>query len=319
MRLALILSLVAPLLLASPAARADGEATAQAKQYFTSAVQAYREARYKEAIDLFRKAHALDPHADLIFNVGQAYEKLGDVANALRSYREYLRLDPAVRDRPAVETSIRNLEARLRDRGVQQVTVASTPPGAILVLDGKVTGETPWTGEIPTGRHTALVKAAGFADATSEFSLSDRALDLDFSLGATGKSAGPSDPAGTDKPKDGPPPVPDAPPRRVAPWTIATLAVGVAGLGASLGLELARRSAESTASADPTQIGYQSALANMNSLQTAARVFVGVGAVVTAAGGVMLVLDLRRPAAPPVKAGLACAAGACGPVVSGRF
>src|SRR5580704_3012389 len=112
MRRALILSLVVPLLLASPAARADGEVTAQAKQHFTAAVQAYREARYKDAIDLFRKANALDPHADLVFNVGQAYEKLGDVANALRSYREYLRLDPAVRDRPAVETSIRNLEAR---------------------------------------------------------------------------------------------------------------------------------------------------------------------------------------------------------------
>jgi tetratricopeptide (TPR) repeat protein len=320
MRRALILSLVVPLLLASPAAHADGDATAQAKQAFTAAVQAYREARYKDAIDLFRKAHALDPHADLIFNVGQAYEKLGDVANALRSYREYLRLEPQARDRAAVDASIRNLEARLRDRGVQQVTVLSTPPGAVLVLDGKVTGETPWTGEIATGHHTALVRATGYAEATTEFSLSDRAVDLDFALGQNGKTVVVREPTGPDKPKDGPPPLPpDAPKRGVAPWTFAALGVGVAGLGAALGLEMARRSAESTATTDHTQIGYQNALSNMSTFQTASRVLVGVGAAATAAGGVLLVLDLRRPAAPPVKAGLGCVAGFCGPLVTGRF
>ena len=41
--------------------------------------QAYREARYKDAIDLFLQANRLDPHPELIYNVGQAYEKLGDV------------------------------------------------------------------------------------------------------------------------------------------------------------------------------------------------------------------------------------------------
>jgi len=41
----------------------------------------------------------------------QAWEKSGDVPNALRSYREYLRLLPGASDRATVEASIKNLEA----------------------------------------------------------------------------------------------------------------------------------------------------------------------------------------------------------------
>jgi tetratricopeptide (TPR) repeat protein len=317
------LSLVLPLLLHAPAALADGDATARAKDRFAAGAQAYREARYKDAIDLFLQANQIDPHADLIFNVGQAYEKLGDVANALRSYREYLRLDPGARDRATVETSIKNLEARLRERGVQQVSIFSTPAGATVILDGKSAGQTPWTGEIAPGRHVAVLRATGYPDIAKEFVLlAERSMDLDvaLALGASGSAAIAlaGKPPEATKPADVPPPV-EPPKPRVAPWTIATLGVGVAGLATALGLEVARANAASSAQANVTQIGYQSALDNMTSLQTGARVMVGVGAAVTVAGGVLLVFDLRRPAAPPVKAGLGCFMGACGAIASGRF
>lgn len=326
------LTLVIPLLLAHPrSALAQGDATAQAKQAFAAGAQAYREARYKDAIDQFLKANRLDPHADLIFNVGQAYEKLGDVPNALRSYREYLRLKPGANDRGSVEISIKNLEARLSASGVQQVSVFSTPSGATLILDQKEMGQTPWTGEIAPGRHIAVLRATGYPDVAKEFVLlSDRAMDLDIALPPPGTGAvvvpGPPDankpPA--NKPHDPVPPGPVPPPeakRSVAPWTIAALGVGVAGLGGALGFELARKSAENAARNDPTQTGYQSDLSTMNSRATAARALVAVGAVATAAGGVFLVLDLRGggSSAPPAKAGLGCFMGACGAVASGRF
>src|SRR5579863_9763424 len=126
MRTALLLSFLLPIVLTAASARAtDPDTELQAKQRFASGAQAYREARYRDAIDLFLQANKLDPHAELIFNVGQAYEKLGDVPSALRSYREYLRLSPGATDRATVEASIRNLETRLRDKGVQQVSVFS--------------------------------------------------------------------------------------------------------------------------------------------------------------------------------------------------
>ena len=78
MRTVLLPFLLVPLLLLPAPARADGDASAQAKQRFTMGAQAYREARYKDAIQLFLEANRLDPHADLVFNVGQAYEKIGD-------------------------------------------------------------------------------------------------------------------------------------------------------------------------------------------------------------------------------------------------
>ncbi len=291
----------------------------QAKQRFAAGAQAYHEARYKDAIDLFLQANGLDPHPDLIYNVGQAYEKLGDVPAALRSYREYLRVKPGAGDRATVEASIKNLEARLRERGVQQVTIFTTPSGAELTLDQKPAGRTPWTGEIAPGRHMAILRASGYPDLAKEFVLvGDRAMDLEVALPLTASGAAVVLPS---------PQAPVAPPAAVAPpkphvhpWTIAALGAGVVGLGAALGLELARQSAQSSAEGDPTQIGYHSAYSTMTSDQTNARVLAGVGAALVVTGGVLLVVDLRpASSAAPARAGLGCFLGACGAVASGRF
>ncbi len=321
MRTALLFSVLIPLALLATPAFAAGDATSRAKERFAAGAQAYREARYKDAIDLFLEANKLDPHAELIFNVGQAYEKLGDVPNALRSYREYLRLQPGAQDRPTVEASIRNLEARLREKGVQQVSVFSTPAGAAVFLDQKDVGATPWTGEISPGRHVVVLKASGFPDTAKEFILTaDRAMDLDVTLGVSGSSAVPIGPG--DGPKDKPPVEPPPPdePRHVRPWTWAVLGVGVGSLGAALGLEVARKSAENAARADNTQVGFSDKYDQMTTRQTAARVMVGVGAGLVVVGGVLLVVDLRKPSAPSQqKVGFGCFQGACGALASGSF
>jgi tetratricopeptide (TPR) repeat protein len=330
MRKALLLSLLLPIVLTAASARAtDPDTELQAKQRFASGAQAYREARYRDAIDLFLQANKLDPHPELIFNVGQAYEKLGDVPSALRSYREYLRLSPGATDRATVEASIRNLETRLRDKGVQQVSVFSTPVGATLLIDQQRVGPTPWTGEISPGRHLATLQAQGYPDTAKEFVLApDRAMDLDIAMSTTLPGANQVGaatavaPAPTATPAQQPQatPPPDTPRHaHVAPWTIAALSVGAAGLVASLGFEIARERAQSAAQSDLTQIGYSNDLSTMNERATAARVLVGVGSVVTAAGAVLLIVDLRSGSAPPAKAGLGCHDGVCGAFAVGRF
>ncbi|APR75040.1 Dihydrolipoamide acetyltransferase [Minicystis rosea] len=339
MRTAFLFTLVLPLLLMPASAHADDN-VARAKKSFAAAAKAYREARYKDAIDLFLEANRIDPHAELIYNVGQAYEKLGDVPSALRSYREYLRLAPTISDRVTIEASIKNLEARLRERGVQQVSIFSSPAGATLLLDQKIVGQTPWTGEIAPGRHLAILKSTGHADATKEFVLlPDRAMDLDIALPFAAPApaapkpelppAPPPPPTATaptasvapTAPQPPPPPPPDTPKKpRIAPWTIAALGVGVASFGGAIAFELLRKSAENDARNDPTQVGFHDKLDTMTGRQTAARVFVGIGSVATAAGAVFLFLDLRPQSSPtPAKAGLGCFDGACGAFVSGRF
>lgn len=312
-----LLAFVCALCSTSPAL---ADRTSDAKARFGEAARAYREARYAEAITLFLEANALEPHPELIFNVGQAYEKLGDVPSALRSYREYLRLQPHAADRVTVEASIRNLELRLSEKGIQQVSVFSSPSGATVLLDQREVGHTPWTGEIAPGRHIVVLRATGFPDTAKEFVLArDRAIDLDITLAST-NDAGATQLVGAPSPPTQA--APDARPAgvSVSPWTFAALGVGAAGLAAGLGVELARQGAEDDARADLTQVGYAEKYDDMTSKQTTARVLVGVGAGFMVVGGALLYLDLRSPgAAAETRAGVACFDAGCSAFAAGRF
>jgi tetratricopeptide (TPR) repeat protein len=323
MRPLLLLTFVVPLLLQAQTALADDTAIAQAKQRFAAGRQAYGEGRYKDAVELFLQANALDAHAELLYNVGQAYEKLDDVPNALRVFREYLRLLPNSSDRAVIQAKTKKLEARLQERGVQQVTVSSRPVGATVILDDKPVGATPWTGEIAPGHHVVTLRSAGYADGVADFVLApDHATDVDLGLARPGPELAAGAPLAGGPAGPPPPTPPDAPKpaRRVAPWTFAALGLGVASLGAALGFELAREGAEKSAKNDPTQIGYHNDYGQMTSFQTASRAFVGVGAVATAAGGVLLVLDLRSGSeAKPQRTGLGCFSGTCGAFAGGSF
>lgn len=340
-----VLPLVLAACLASTPAFADS--IEDAKRAFKSGAQAYREARYKDAIEQFVLANRLDPHPELVFNVGQAYEKLGDVPNALRSYRDYLRLSPSAPDRATVEASIRNLEARLRERGVQQVSVFSTPAGASVSLDGVFVGATPWTAEIAPGRHVLSLKANGYPETTKEiFLAADRAVDVDVTLAAAvgapqtmpSTVSPPPEATSPSPPTSSAPIASDAPiaPRPVssgalaptsarsfplAPRTVAALGAGVASFGIAVGFEVARKSAEDAARADATQIGYADKLDTMTSRQSFARAFAIAGGVATAAGIGLAVFDLRAKASDGAapRTAIGCGPAGCSAFLTGRF
>jgi hypothetical protein len=81
---------------------------------------------------------------------------------------------------------------------------------------------------------------------------------------------------------------------RVAPWTWAMLGLGAVGLGGAVGFEVARAGAERDADEAQTQLEHQEHFRAMEDRQLLARVLLGVGAVATAAGGVLLYFDLSR-------------------------
>ncbi len=307
-----------PCCLRAAPARADADAQAQAKQRFARGAQAYREARYQDAIDLFREANRLDPHPDLVFNTGQAYEKLGDVGNALRSYREYLRLAPAASDRATVEASIKNLEARLRARGVQQVSIFSTPAGASLVLDERGVGQTPWTGEIAPGRHVAVLRASGYPDTAKAFVLvPEHAMDLDIAL----ILAAPVAPAGR-TPEEAPPPsplptpaAPLAPPRGAVDDRRARRRRRRARRLARLRARAPERGERrrKRPGADPLRAGprhHDQPPDDGPRPRRRGRSGDGPRAACSSCS------ICAAPGAPPAKAGLGCFTGACGPVLS---
>lgn len=278
---------------------ADDARRAEAKERYEQGVQAYGNGRYKDAVDLFLAADKLSPSAPLSFNIARAYEKLGDDSGALRWYRDYLRRSPNAPNAGEVSSAITHYEGKLAKKGVQQVTVLSTPAGATVSIDDANMGVTPGTFDLPPGHHRLTLFLRGYDDASAELELQpDHAQDVVVTLSRTVTTAqtNPAAPV-VAAPVTTPPalPVPERTPEAHAgmgvwPWVVT--GTGVAALGGALVFELLRASAEKDAKNDPTQIGYKDKLDTMESRRTTARVLAGVGGALVVTGGVMLTIDL---------------------------
>jgi tetratricopeptide (TPR) repeat protein len=308
-----------------PAARAATpaqleEAKARARVHFERGIAAYKAGKYKDAIDAFLDGHREFPSPVLSFNAARAYEKMGDSSGALRFYREYLRQSPDAADRAQVEPKVSELEAKLQARGLQQVTVLSTPDGSTVVLDDRPVGVTPWTGEILPGRHRLRVRREGFQEAASEFELSaHKALDVSVTLEAVGAPETPDGPAAP-APAPGPEPAETevAPEGGIGLATWVTLGLGVAALGGAAVFEVLRAQSEDDVRTEPRQIDRKEAFDSMEGRQTTARVLAGVGAAAIVVGGVLLYLDLSKESAP-AQVGLGCEWSGCAAAVRGRW
>jgi tetratricopeptide (TPR) repeat protein len=316
---------------AAPAqdAKATEAQRAKAKERYEQGVEAYKNNRFKDAVDWFLEADRLAPSAPLSFNIARAYSNLGDDAGALRWYRDYLRRAPGAANASEVQALVRSLEGAMVKKGVQQVTVLSVPDGATVTIDDRPRGVTPWTGELAPGKHSLALSMKGFIDSEGTFNLpAERAIDVSVALvraaetrpepappssGAAQPSATISAPAAA--------PVQPAPEREQGSsgfgiWPWVSIGVGVAALGGALAFEMSRRSAETDAEKDPTQLGYQEKFETMQSRQTTARVLGIAGGVFLVTGGVLMALDLSSSRAT-VSAG--CGPGTCGLSAAGRF
>ena len=320
---------VAAVSVASPShARADApsdeaameQRRAAAKSKYQQGAEAYSAGRFKDAVDLFLAADQLSPSAPLSFNIARAYEKLGDDSGALRWYRDYLRRNPDASNAATVRPLITALAESLRKKGVQQLTVLSSPAGATVLVDDRPLGVTPWTGELPPGEHRLLLSLRGYSDVEQSVSLAaDQPLDTNVRL----EQLAPASVQVVAPPPIAPPPaapVSDATSHGkklgVLPWV--TLAAGTAALGGALTFEILRRSAENDAKAADNQREYYEHLQTEQSRQTAARVFLGTGGALLLAGGLMLLFD-KDASSRPVSAGLVCLPNACSATARGSF
>jgi hypothetical protein len=283
------------------------------KQY-EDGERAFKQRRYKDAIDLFLSADRTVHNPAFAFNVSLAYEEMGDVAAALRWAREYLVRAPSAGNRAETEERIRRFERRLQEKGVQQLTVRSEPSGATLTIDDRPVGVTPWTGELVPGAHGLTLSLRGYDDKQQQVELAtDRSLDAMVTLEPSRAVSPPPAP---------PPPAPRPAPRRpvprdagsptVQPWTISALAAGVAGIGVGVGLEIARANAEEDALSAPTQVEAAEAVDRMESMQLGSRIAFGVGGGLLLLGGILLIVDLTAEPEPNAPAAASCRSGVCG-------
>jgi tetratricopeptide (TPR) repeat protein len=241
----------------------EAVAKERARRLFEKGANAYRDGRFYDAVDIFLETNRLYPDPKLAFNIGKAFEGLGNQPGALRYYRDYLRRLPDAPDKKEVDGHIEQLELALSQKGLQQLSVFSTPEGATLKLDGQAVGITPWTGETFAGKHRVVLETSGYRSSEGVIEIElHRAQDFPFELSALPKA--PTLPAASK-------PAPPAP--KASGLTLGTLASGLALLGTAL-------IAQAVSTGD-----------SRGATRTTA-FFAGSGAGVSVLGGVMLYFDL---------------------------
>jgi hypothetical protein len=303
----------------TPSSEGAAEARrSEARTKFEAGVNAYREHRYADAVQAFQQADALEPSAALSFNIARAFTRLDNVPAALRWYRDFLRRSPQAPNAAEVQASVNQLSATLAERGVQQISVLSTPSDAKVLIDGQAVGVTPFTAEIAPGAHHVSLSLAGYREQTADFVLAARTpQDVALRLEPLGPSA--AKPVGSAAPAEAlrlkPALATDHEHRFGAvPWVV--LGAGAASMMGALGFELARRSAESAAKS-ASQLEYKQHFDAMESRQTTARVFLGVGGALLITGGVLVILNTPRK--PASQLALSCDGAGCGVTALGSF
>ena len=122
MKLALLaaLAIVAP----HPAVADDG--TKAAKAHVEKAKKLFNLGKFDDALSEYQKAYDAKPLPKLLFNIAQCYRNLGQVDQALFTYKSYLHNVPNASNRTEVEGTIDQLEEE-KARGESE-RLRLTPP-----------------------------------------------------------------------------------------------------------------------------------------------------------------------------------------------
>ena len=321
-------------------APADDDATRAAQREHDAAVHAFAQGEYRAAVAHFSAADKLRPNPAFAFNMAKAYEAAGDDSHALASYRDYLRRAENAADQAAVTERIQALAGRLAQRGVQQITVRSTPTGAAAFLDSEPIGVTPVTLDVRPGKHTLQLRLAGHESAETAVEIArDNPLEVSFALVPHEQAA--SNWSKMEEPAEVLPsaPTPQAevvvssystkgPHTRAGSVlrTVGFVALGasVAAFGSALTFEILRSDAADAAKREREQVKVAEQLETAHTRQTVARVLAGTGGALAVLGGVMLLAGTLsgqsgQERKPKQGLALACQPSKCVATLSGAF
>ena len=129
---------------------------AEADRHFKAAQAAERAGDFRAAISEYQAAYDAAPHPTVLFNIGNAYERVGEARHAAEFFGRYLAEDATAEDRAEVEARIGRLAAR-----PSTVTITSDPPGAVVFVDGERRGEAPIEVTLAGGDHQIYAAAGG--------------------------------------------------------------------------------------------------------------------------------------------------------------
>jgi tetratricopeptide (TPR) repeat protein len=128
-------------MLTSAPARADEDATEQARQHYAKGKQAFDLGKWDDAIAEFEDAYRLRSDPTFLFNMAQAYRRKGDLQRALDLYKNYLIENPDSPKRNDIERRIRTLEKEMKNQPRRQIEApapvaksSEPPPAASAVV-----------------------------------------------------------------------------------------------------------------------------------------------------------------------------------------
>ena len=114
-------------------ARAYAESQeAEVERLAAEAVNAYKGADYKRAVELLQKAYEIRQVPALLYNLAKAYDKLGDIDHAYDSYRLYAdsaAADPKLKAR--AEARVALLAEAKRKKAAEARAAAPPPPAPV--------------------------------------------------------------------------------------------------------------------------------------------------------------------------------------------
>jgi len=114
--------------LLAPVALAQGGDAGDARERFLRGQTAYQEGKYDLAIEEWNAAYALDPRSRILFNLSQAYERAGKLADAVATLEQFLeRIDEGDPVRETAIARLSTMRERLRRTGLR---IVDAPSGA---------------------------------------------------------------------------------------------------------------------------------------------------------------------------------------------
>jgi hypothetical protein len=132
--------IVLALLLLATTARAESDAPRkEASAHFQRGVELYNDGDFRGALVEFKKAYAVWPRANVLYDVGQTEFQLLDYASALKTMERYLaETGPNAAHRSEVESTVEVLRGR-----VGRIAIATSVPECDVTVDDQAAGTTP--------------------------------------------------------------------------------------------------------------------------------------------------------------------------------
>jgi tetratricopeptide (TPR) repeat protein len=215
----------------------------RARELYTQGQQLFRQGDFTNAQRSFEDAYRAVPNPVVLLSIAECQVRAEEYGNALATLRQYLKEKPNAPDRAQVESQISNLEAK-----PGSVSIESTPPGAVIWVDGENTGYlTPNEISIRAGSHAISLTASGYESTEKQVDVaigSRQRLSLTLTPLAPAVAAEETSSDTPSEPVEEPGDTSSGRHPTPAMWTAGGIAIAGAITGTALGISALKKSSD---------------------------------------------------------------------------